>query len=94
MLFLAKLFGILTLVWFYLAAKNNNAPIVNWAVIGVIGYWLTWWLAKLLVVVPLANVVPKHSVVEFLLTQMPVVFAVAACYLIRKKLIASVAEAK
>jgi len=44
----------------------------------------------MLFVLPLANVVPKHSVVEFLLTQMPVVFAVAVCYVIRKKLIASV----
>lgn len=89
MLFLAKLFGILTLVWFYLTAKKHNAPLVNWSVIGLIGYWLTWWLAKMLLVVPLAGMVPKHSVVEFLLTQMPVACAVAACYLIRKKLLAS-----
>ena len=94
MLFLAKLFGILTLVWFYLAAKNHNAPLVNWSVIGLIGYWLTWWLSKMLLVVPLADIVPKHSVVEFLLTQMPVVCAVAACYLIRKKLISSVENAE
>jgi hypothetical protein len=90
MLFLAKLFGILTLVWFYLAAKNHKAPLVNWSVIGLIGYWLTWWLSKMLIVVPLAGIVPKHSVLEFLLTQLPVVCAVGACYLIRKKLIASV----
>jgi len=91
MLFLAKLFGILTLIWFYLAAKNNNGPVINWSIIGLIGYWLTWWLAKFLLVIPLEDAVPKHSVVEFLLTQMPVVCAVGACYLIRKKLIASVA---
>jgi len=90
MLFLAKLFGVLTLVWFYLTAKNNDAPVINWSVIGLIGYWLTWWLAKFLLVDTLKDAVPKHSVVEFLLTQMPVVCAVAACYLIRKKLIASV----
>lgn len=90
MLFLAKLFGILTLIWFYMAAKDNNGPVVNWPVIGLIGYWLTWWLSKMLFVVPLANVVPKHSVVEFLLTQTPVIFAVVVCYFIRKKLIASV----
>ncbi|MGY6275650.1 hypothetical protein [Methylomonas sp. MgM2] len=92
MLFLAKLFGILTLIWFYLAAKNNNAPVVNWAVIGLIGYWLTWWLAKFLLVVPLADAVTKHSILEFLLTQMPVVCAVAVVYVIRKKLIASVSQ--
>jgi len=94
MLFLAKLFGIATLVWFYLTAKKHNAPVVNWSVIGLIGYWLTWWLAKFLLVVPLADAVPKHSIVEFLLTQMPVAYAVAACYLIRKKLVASVSTAE
>ncbi|AEF99189.1 hypothetical protein [Methylomonas methanica] len=94
MLFLAKLFGILTLVWFYLTAKNHNAPLINWSVIGLIGYWLTWWLAKMVLVVPLADLVPKHSVVEFLLTQMPVVCAVVACFLIRKRLIASLPSAE
>lgn len=93
MLFLAKLFGILTLVWFYLTAKNHNGPLLNWPIIGLIGYWLTWWLSKMLIVVPLAGMVPKHSILEFLLTQLPVVCAVGACYLIRKKLIASVSEA-
>lgn len=92
MLFPAKLFGILTLVWFYFAAKNHNAPIMNWSVIGLIGYWLTWWLAKMLLVESLAGMVLKHSVMEFLLTQLPVVCAIGACYLIRKKLIASVSK--
>ncbi|OQW65559.1 MAG: hypothetical protein BVN35_22170 [Proteobacteria bacterium ST_bin11] len=93
MLFLAKLCGILTLVWFYLTAKNNGGPLINWSVIGLIGYWLTWWLSKMLIVVPLAGMVTKHSVTEFLLTQLPVFVALAACYLIRKKLIASLPAA-
>jgi len=93
MLFLAKLCGILTLVWFYLAAKEHKGPLVNWSVIGLIGYWLTWWLAKMLFVVPLADIVPKHSVVEFLLTQTPVAFALGVCYFIRKKLIAGISTA-
>ena len=89
MLFLAKLFGILTLVWFYLAAKNNGGQWLNWSIIGVVGYWLTWWLAKFLIVVPLASVVPQHSVIEFLLTQSPVACSLAVCFFIRKHLIAS-----
>lgn len=93
MLFLAKLCGILTLVWFYLTAKNHGGPLINWSVIGLIGYWLTWWLSKMLIVVPLAGMVTKHSVTEFLLTQLPVFVALAACYLIRKKLIASLPAA-
>ncbi len=91
MLFLAKLFGILTLIWFYLTAKNHGGPLLNWSIIGLIGYWLTWWLSKMLIVVPLADMVPKHSVVEFLLTQSPVACSVLACFCIRKKLLASLA---
>lgn len=92
MLLLAKLCGILTLVWFYLTAKNNNGPVLNWSIIGLIGYWLTWWLSKMLIVVPLAEVVVKHSVSEFLLTQSPVAVSVAVCVLIRKKLLSSLAQ--
>ena len=92
MLLLAKLCGILTLVWFYMTAKNNNAPLLNWSIIGLIGYWLTWWLSKMLIVVPLAEVVAKHSVSDFLLTQSPVVVSVLVCVLIRKKLLTSLAR--
>lgn len=92
MYFLAKLFGILTLVWFYMTAKNQNAPVINWSIIGLIGYWLTWWLAKFFVLEPLSKLVAKHSVMEMVLTQVPVVFAVVACILIRKKLIAGISE--
>jgi hypothetical protein len=91
MLFLAKLFGILTLIWFYLAAKNHGGPWLNWTIIGEIGYWLTWWLAKFLIVVPLTALVPEHTVVEFLITQSPVLCSLVACYVIRAKLIASIA---
>lgn len=90
MYLLAKLFGILMVVWFYLAAKDNNAPVINWSVVGVIGYWLTWWLAKFLLLEPLSKLVTKHSLMEMALTQLPVVCAVAACVVIRKKLIAGV----
>lgn len=94
MLFLAKLCGILTLVWFYLAAKTHSGPLLNWSIIGLIGYWLTWWLSKMLIVVPLAGMVTKHSVTEFLLTQLPVACALTACFFIRKKLIASIPPAQ
>lgn len=90
MYFLAKLFGILTLVWFYFSAKEHNAPLINWAVIGVIGYWLSWWLAKFLLLDSLAKIVTPHSMMEMVMTQLPVACGVAACYLIRKRLIASV----
>lgn len=94
MLLLAKLFGILTLIWFYISARKHGGPWLNWSIIGLIGYWLTWWLAKYLVLVPLADVVPKHSAIEFLLTQSPVAIAVTACFFIRNKLINSLAKSQ
>jgi len=92
MLFLAKLFGILTLIWFYLTAKNHGGPLLNWSIIGLIGYWLTWWLSKFLILTPLAGMVTPHSFLEMLLTQLPVACAVTACFFIRKKLIASISS--
>lgn len=91
MLLLAKLCGILTLVWFYTSAKKHGGPWLNWSIIGLIGYWLTWWLSKMLILVPLAAMVAQHSILEFLLTQLPVFCGVAVCYLIRSRLIASLA---
>ncbi|MGD0959531.1 MAG: hypothetical protein ABSB19_06965 [Methylomonas sp.] len=90
MLFLAKLCGILTLIWFYTAAKTHGGPWLNWSIIGVIGYWLTWWLSKMLILVPLASMAPQHSVVEFLLTQIPVLCSLGVCFVIRNKLIADI----
>jgi hypothetical protein len=89
MLLLAKLFGVLVLPWFYLAAKNYGGEKLNWSVVGLIGYWLTWWLSKMLIVLPLADVVEKHTITEFLLTQSPVVMALLVCFGVRKKLIDS-----
>ena len=93
MLFLAKLFGILTLVWFYMSAKKLGAPCLNWSIIGLVGYWLSWWLAKILILVPLAALVPQHSILEMLLTQSPAFCAVAVCYLIRQQLISKLPPA-
>jgi hypothetical protein len=90
----AKIFGILTLIWFYTSAKKSGGPGVQWAVIGVIGYWLTWWLSKMLIVESLAGVVTPHSFMEVLLTQSPVACSVLVCFFIRKKLIASVVSSQ
>ncbi len=89
MYFLAKLCGILMLVWFYMTAKNHGGPLLNWSVIGLVGYWLTWWLAKFLILTPLAGSVAPHSTLEILFTQLPVLFSLAACYFIRKRLLAT-----
>ncbi|HEY8220156.1 MAG TPA: hypothetical protein VIF86_08640 [Methylobacter sp.] len=92
MLHLAKFAGIAVLVWFYLSAKEKGASPINWAITGLIGYWITWWAVKLTVVSALLGVVAKNPTGTFLLLQIPALCAIGAAFLIRKKLLADVAE--
>ncbi|MGZ5059175.1 MAG: hypothetical protein ACXWAA_12110 [Methylobacter sp.] len=91
MLHLAKFAGIAVLVWFYLSAKEKGASPINWAIIGLIGYWITWWAVKLTVVSALLGIVAKNPTGTFLLLQIPALCAIGAAFLIRKKLLADVA---
>ena len=94
MLFLAKLAGIAVLVWFFLTAKSQGEPPYKWAIIGLIGYWTTWWAIKLTVVTALAGLVAKSATMTFLLVQIPAICAIAVAFFIRKKLLADIAEKK
>ncbi|MCL7421447.1 MAG: hypothetical protein M8364_11145 [Methylobacter sp.] len=91
MLLLAKLAGIAVLVWFFLTAREHGEQPVKWAVIGLMGYWITWWAVKLSVVNLLAGLVAKSAIGTFLLTQIPAVVGVCAAYFIRKKLLSDAA---
>jgi hypothetical protein len=94
MLLLAKFAGIAVLVWFYLTAKEHGEQPVKWAIIGLIGYWVAWWAVNLSVVSVLTSLVAKSGMAVFLVTQIPVVGALAVTFFIRKKLLADVAENK
>ena len=91
MLFLAKLAGILVLVWFYLTAKQQQQSVVQWVIIGLVGYWLTWWLVKLtLVDMLLIAIVAKSFTGTVAVVQIPAFCAMAAAFFIRKKLLANI----
>jgi len=92
MLFLAKLAGIAVLIWFFLSAKSQGEQPYKWAIIGLLGYWITWWAIKLTVVTALAGLVAKSATMTFLLVQIPALCAIAAAFLIRKKLLADARE--
>lgn len=94
MLLLAKFAGIAVLVWFYLTAREHGEPPVKWAIIGLIGYWISWWIVKLSVVDLLAGLVAKSAIGIFLLTQIPAIAGVGAVFFIRKKLLADAATEK
>ena len=92
MLFLAKLAGVAILVWFFLTAKSQGEQPYKWAIIGLIGFWITWWAIKLTVVTALAGLVAKSATMTFLLVQIPALCAIAVAFFIRKKLLADIAE--
>jgi hypothetical protein len=92
MLFLAKVAAIAIVVWFYLSAKNNNQPTFQWAVIGFIGYGITWGIIKLSVVAVLAPMFAKTFIGTFAVIQIPALCAIAVSFFIRKKLLADSAN--
>jgi hypothetical protein len=92
MLFLAKFAGIAVLVWFYLTAKDKGEPPFKWAIIGLIGYWIAWWVVRLTVVTALSGLVAKSAMMTFIVIQIPALCAIVAAVFIRKKLLADAAE--
>jgi len=93
MLFLAKFAGVAVLVWFYLTAKDKGEQPFKWAIIGLIGYWIAWWVVRLTVVAALSGLVAKSAMMTFLVIQIPAFCAIAAAFFIRKKLLSD-AEAE
>ncbi len=87
MLLLAKITAIALMIWFFITGKENNENPVKWAVIGVMGYWITW-AAFYFTVVPMFNsMVGKNGTLVFLVVQIPVILGLIAAFFIRKKLI-------
>lgn len=92
MLHLARFAAVAVLVWFYMTAKEKGEPPINWAITGLIGYWIAWWAVKLTVVSALSGIFAKNPTGTFLLVQIPALCAIGAAFLIRKKLLADAAE--
>ncbi len=91
MLHLARFAAIAVIVWFYMTAKEKGESPINWAVIGLIGYWLTWWVVKLTAVSALMGMVAKNPTGAFLIYQIPALCAIGAAFIIRKKLLSNAA---
>lgn len=83
---LAKIVGFFFLWWFYTTAKKLELPAIQWAVIGLIGYWLAWGMATLLVANPLLDAF-AHSSIGLLLAirQIPAIIAIVSTIFIRHK---------
>ena len=85
---LAKIAAILMIVWFFQTAKENGGKPFEWVIIGLIGYWVVWWIVTLTVANPILNSMNKGSVMLLLLIRhIPAFAAIAAAVLVRKKLL-------
>jgi len=89
MSFLAIFAGIAVLVWFYLTAKEKGEHRFNWAIVGLIGYWLAWGGVKL--VLTISGLVAKGTIMAVIVNQIPVICAIGAAFIVRRKLLSDVA---
>ena len=80
---LAKMAAVAVLIWFYLTAKDNDELPIKWAIIGLIGFAITWEMAHLVA----DMLLPKSPSSAFISSNAPALVGVAAAWLIRKKLL-------
>ncbi|NOT83614.1 MAG: hypothetical protein HOP02_02295 [Methylococcaceae bacterium] len=86
---LAKIAAIIMLVWFFQTAKEQQENPVKWVLIGLVGYWLVWWIVTLGVANPLLKGMPNRSwMILSVVRHLPAIAAIIAAVLVRKKLLA------
>jgi hypothetical protein len=94
MLLLAKLAALGVIIWFYTTANKNGEPPVKWAVIGLIGYLISWFLVDLVIDNALSAVIAKRGGGSFIISQIPTLGGLLAAHFIRKKLLNDANAAK
>jgi hypothetical protein len=94
MLLLTKLAALGIVIWFYMTAEKMGEPPIKWAVIGLIGYVLTWFLVDFFLDTALSAIATKSKGGYFIVGQIPVVGGLISSYFIRKKLIHDASAAK
>ncbi|MGR8934728.1 MAG: hypothetical protein ACU837_10110 [Gammaproteobacteria bacterium] len=82
---LAKIAAIIVLVWFYRTAAKIGEKAIQWAVIGVIGFFLAAFITHFGIVDPVSKFVLGQKEPAGLITQLPAFAGLAAAYFIRKK---------
>jgi hypothetical protein len=91
MLLITKLIALAVVIWFYSSANEKGESPVKWAVIGLIGYLIVWFIVDKTIAAPMSAAVAKKGFADFVIDQIPPLAGLAAAFFIRKKLI-SIAE--
>lgn len=90
---LAKIAAILMIVWFFKSAEAQQQNPYKWVLIGLVGYWLVWWIFTLGVANPLLNTTKSTSVMLLgAIRHIPAAAAIVTAILVRKKLMADVSK--
>jgi len=92
MLLIAKLAALGVVIWFYMTAEKNGESPVKWAVIGLIGYLIFWFMVDLIIDKAFPTTYATRNVVAFILGQIPTLGGLVAAHFIRKKLLANTAK--
>ena len=87
MLLLTKLAALGVVIWFYMSAEKSGQPAVKWAVIGLVGYVITWFLVDFALDNALSAITAKSKGGYFLVGQLPAFAGLIAAFFIRKKLL-------
>jgi uncharacterized membrane protein YjfL (UPF0719 family) len=87
MLLLTKLVALGIVIWFYMAAEKNGQPPIKWAVIGLIGYVISWFIVDFFIDNAFSAVTAKSKGGAFFVGQIPVLGGLLAAYFIKNKLV-------
>ncbi len=94
MLLIAKIVALVVVIWFYTTADKLGEPPIKWAIIGLIGYVITWLLIDKTVASALSAALAKKGSADFFVDQIPSLAGLAAAHFIRKKLVNDASKAK
>jgi hypothetical protein len=91
----AKIAGILIMVWFYQTAKKQQENGLKWAITGLVGYWLVWWIVTLSIANPLLETFERSSaLIQMSIGIIPAMAAIIVALFIRKKFLVDAFESK
>ncbi len=90
MAFIAILSAIAVVVWFYKSAITVGQNGVKWSAVGVVGYWIAWWIVKLTVVSALTGLTAKGAFIGFIVLLLPTLAGLTTVFLVRKRLLVDV----
>lgn len=76
---LAKIVAVAILVWFFHSAKENGQEPFKWAIIGLVGYGITWEAAHLI-----TDALTENRPIA---STLPAVIATLGAWFVRQKLV-------